>query len=118
MKFRQITIAGSVLLVLLVALYINRRDKLYASAISNSGAVKAELYATHNGFFGKKYCLRVTTIKTGVKVVNDEQRLSGLSYDQLRKTKLTWRTDSNLEISLPDGTTEMVWFNNVGPPPQ
>lgn len=116
MNFKKILISGTLVLFLAVVFYFYRQDKVLVSAISDSGSVKAEIFQTNAGLFSKKYCLRVTTIKTSVTVVNDEPRMMGMTSDEVRRTKLHWQMDTMLTIETPNGIILMNSFHDVVPP--
>ena len=118
MKSKTFIASGLLVVFLAVTLYFYRQDRVLVSTISDSRNMKAEIIQTNSGLFSKKYCLCVTTIKTGVKVIINDPRMLGMSRGEVCTTKLHWRTDTSLKISLPNGIVKLVFFDDLGPPPK
>jgi hypothetical protein len=116
MRNIQKYILGIFILVVLIMIgFILRQDKVIKSATSDSGEKQAVLFQT-NGLFGKKYCLRIITMKTGVSFVQDEPQMNTLREVDVTNTKLKWKSDIKLTIEFGNGLTQIILLNEVGQP--
>jgi hypothetical protein len=104
-------------LILLLVGFILRQDRAIKSVTSDSGKMQALLFQTNDGLFRRKYCLRITTVKTAVNFVRDQPLMNTMTDAEIQSTKLKWNSDASLTIEFGNGVTQKMFLSGVGPIP-